>query len=95
MRFAGHSPQIVLGTLTLAWSWCVPVPAYSDFEVESFTRYRLIRIDNNNNGYLDDFNIADQSQSIVDTAATEALERKSPLDGMSVPSCVHRVIPAA
>jgi hypothetical protein len=45
-----HYLRIVLALLCAAWCACHSAIVRADFEIESFTRYRIDRFDNNNNG---------------------------------------------
>jgi hypothetical protein len=77
MVFGNSKCRTVQTVLICAWLSCIAARLQADFEIESFTRYRLIRLDNNNNGYVDDFDITDQSSLVENTSAADALEGKA------------------
>jgi hypothetical protein len=66
MVFVIHHRLIAVITFLCAWLSCFTVRLHADFEIESFTRYHVINMDNNNNGYVDEVdgdNLADNFES--------------------------------
>jgi hypothetical protein len=63
-------PRIVLAMLCVAWCLGHSALVRADFEIESFTRYRVDRFDNNNTGPIDED--AFQAQLVTYDSKTES-----------------------
>ncbi|MDZ4656223.1 MAG: hypothetical protein SH868_01455 [Bythopirellula sp.] len=75
MNFHARNSRFVLALLCCALLTCSFAPVLGDFEIESFTRYRVTNMDNNNNNYVDDFDITDPSYQVEKYAVAEGLEQ--------------------
>jgi hypothetical protein len=77
MTFGNINRRIGLTAILCAGMSCVGAHLQADFEIESFARYRLIRLDNNNNGYVDDFDITDPVGAVEFRTIAEAIDKTS------------------
>jgi hypothetical protein len=70
----------VLALLCWAAFGCIHAPVQGDYEIESFMRYHVTNMDNNNNRYVDDFDITDPNYQVDITAANPSLVNKDNLE---------------